>query len=1278
VYLNANWLEMLGYAENELPHHVSTWERLIHPDDQLRVGEMLNAHLKDGSARYSFDYRVLTKSGEWKWVANYGKVVARDENGAPLRMVGTHKDISERKQTEEQLRTLSERLTLALKSGGFGIWEYDFVQDKQIWDDRMYELFGISPTNFTNTFDAWLNYLYPEDRDEVLETIQQVVHEDKEYNTEFRIVQPSGEIRFLKTYGILQRDDQGKPVRIVGVNFDITDRKLAEEALRQSERRFATLAEASPVAIFRFDPAGNCVYVNNRWCEMTGRSAEEGLGMGWVQTIHPQECDRMLREWFQWSQSLKQGRLYQNEGRLLRPDDRIMWINCQMLRETDPSGTLLGYVGILTDITDRKQTEEQLQNLSDRLALALKSGAIGIWEWDVVRDVLIWDDRMYELYGLQPSDLVGTLDEAWTKGVHPKDLAQAKAAIRQSLQNHKEFDTEFRIVRPDGSIGFIKACALVQRNDSGEPQGMVGINYDITERKQAEQALAKYAHEVEDLYNNAPCGYHSLDIEGRFVNVNQTELDWLGYTREEMIGKPFTDFITAAGQSGFEQNYPRFKEQGWVKDLEYDMVCKDGTILPVLLSATAVKSAEGTYLYNRATLFDIRDRKLAEQTLQELNTAMQNAVEGISRVDIDGRYVSVNRAYANLCGYEPEELVGQPWQQTVYSEELADLIAAYQQMLETGKVEAEARGVRKDGSIFYKQVTMITASDEQGNITGHHCFMKDISDRKYAEAQLRQTNAQLAHATRLKDEFLANMSHELRTPLNAVLGMSEGLQEGVFGSVNERQVKAIEIIERSGKHLLELINDILDLSKIESGKLELQISDVWVRSLCDGSLAFIKQMALKKNIYLSTRIPDNVGSIQADARRLRQVLINLLSNAVKFTPEDGSVTLEVRLEQAEEHRSTGAGEVNSALSPSSSPHLCFCVRDTGIGIAPENIGKLFQAFVQIDSSLNRQYTGTGLGLALVQSIAALHGGTVSVESEVGRGSCFTVRLPYQVNGEVARMQAVTPLPSHFFPVDNAQVLIIEDSLAAAEQIARYLSECGMQPIIYPHGEGALEEVLRVKPALTILDIQLPNLSGWNVLTQLKTHPQTQDIPVLIVSVVDERSKALALGASEHLVKPVNREEFQATLKKLQYPTVPESTAPMVVPEPSSEHPLLLLAEDNQANIDTISGYLESRGYRLILANDGQQAINMAKAHRPNLILMDIQMPGMDGLEAMRRIRAEGQTDVPIIALTALAMPSDQEKCLEAGADEYLAKPIKLKQLAATIQKLLLQRHENLL
>ena len=275
------------------------------------------------------------------------------------------------------------------------------------------------------------------------------------------------------------------------------------------------------------------------------------------------------------------------------------------------------------------------------------------------------------------------------------------------------------------------------------------------------------------------------------------------------------------------------------------------------------------------------------------------------------------------------------------------------------------------------------------------------------------------------------------------------------------------------------------------------------------------------------------------------------------------------------------------------------------------------------------------------------------------------------------MQVATPLPNCSFPFDNAQILIIEDSISAAEQIARYLSECGIPSTIYPHGEGALEEVLRVQPSLVILDIILPNQSGWDVLTQLKTHPHTQDIPVLIVSVVDERSRGLAMGAFEYLVKPITRAELQAILRNLQYPILPESTA-LIVPISAGEPPLILLAEDNLANLDTISGYIESRGYRLIVAKNGQQAIDLAQAYRPNLIVMDIQMPGMDGLEAMRHIRAEGQTHVPIIALTALAMPTDREKSLEAGANEYLTKPIKLKKLVTTIEQLLSQSKRNLL
>ncbi|MEH2235111.1 GAF domain-containing protein [Nostoc sp.] len=428
-------------------------------------------------------------------------------------------------------------------------------------------------------------------------------------------------------------------------------------------------------------------------------------------------------------------------------------------------------------------------------------------------------------------------------------------------------------------------------------------------------------------------------------------------------------------------------------------------------------------------------------------------------------------------------------------------------------------------------------------------LQQELAKGQQAEAKLTESNQQLAvsnqeiaRATRLKDEFLANMSHELRTPLNAILGMTEGLQEKVFGIVNEQQLKALQIIEGSGSHLLELINDILDVATIEAGQIKLDCTSVSVADLCQSSLAFIKQQAFQKGIKVEIKLQLNLPDLLVDELRIRQVLINLLNNAVKFTPEKGRITLEVTQLSPDISTSDSIGQ----------HFLHFAVSDTGIGISPENIKNLFQPFVQIDSALNRQYPGTGLGLALVKRIVELHGGRVGLTSELGVGSCFTINLPY------------TP-------------------------------SCALSPEM-----------------------------------------TADDKPDVIL--------------------------------KLDFPTTDEAT---------SLAPLILLAEDNQANISTVSSYLKAKGYRILLAHNGQEAIDVAKIHHPDLILMDIQMPGMDGLEAMKQIHLDPNlVDIPIVALTALAMTGDRDRCLEAGANHYLSKPVKLKQLTITIQQLLIPTKDH--
>jgi signal transduction histidine kinase len=440
--------------------------------------------------------------------------------------------------------------------------------------------------------------------------------------------------------------------------------------------------------------------------------------------------------------------------------------------------------------------------------------------------------------------------------------------------------------------------------------------------------------------------------------------------------------------------------------------------------------------------------------------------------------------------------------------------------------------------VYYNEPHLFTAQEIKLAKTIATSVATAIS-RKQGESALQQTNdrlaatnTELARATQMKDEFLANMSHELRTPLNAILGLSEGLLDQGYGLLNDRQKRAIATIEKSGQHLLALINDILDLAKIESGKSHLCLAPTSIRFLCQSSLSVVSQLATEKQIQCSVTISEDVGLIEVDERKFCQALINLLSNAIKFTPVGGSVSLNV-----EPHTTPG--------------HVRFSVIDTGIGIAPEHLKQLFQPFIQIDSSLSRQYPGTGLGLALVRRIIELHQGQVTVHSQLGQGSCFTIDLPGHIQAQ---------------SFEKGNRLQGESASATCEDTSFF-----------------------------ILD------------------PMQVD------------------GANQRLI---------------------------------------LLAEDSKANTELIVEFLSGCGYRLITAKDGFEAIEMAKTHQPEVILMDIQMPRMDGLTAIQKIRAEADlANIPIIALTALAMTGDREKCLEAGAIEYLTKPIRLKYLLSVIQNL---------
>jgi PAS domain S-box-containing protein len=690
---------------------------------------------------------------------------------------------------------------------------------------------------------------------------------------------------------------------------------------------------------------------------------------------------------------------------------------------------------------------------------------------------------------------------------------------------------------------------------------------------------------------------------------------------------------------------------------EYRSRHRDGRIVWLRDESQIVRDEDGRPLFLQGITIDITEYHNAEAALRRsellYRTLAQNFPSGaVFLFDHDLRYTIADGKGLAEQGYSRETLEGRTLYETLSPERISTQEPLYRAALAGHENVHEATSGEHTFMAYYLPVR-----NEQGEIFAGMVVSHDITALKQAEqalvaervllsrrvaertADLSTANAELARAARLKDEFLASMSHELRTPLNAVLGLTESLREQTYGPINDRQERPLQMIEESSLHLLSLINDILDLAKIGAGQMNLNLEQIAVESICQASLGMIRQAALKKRIDIQTLLDPTATHVLADARRLIQILVNLLTNAVKFTPAGGTIGLEV---QSDAEQQT----------------LQFTVWDTGIGIPVDQLARLFQPFVQLDSRLARQYEGTGLGLALVARMTEMHGGSVAVSSAVGVGSRFSIVLPWNVAHAEPAQLAPTATPA---VIRNA--LIIEDSPTAANQIARYLSELGITTETLTVGTDAVTQARASQPDVILLDILLPDTSGWQVLAQLKADPATQAIPVVIISVVDEQPHGRALGAARYLVKPCTRHDLQNALKHLSGEPAPAEQSS----EQLASQPAILLAEDNEASILIVTDYLAMLGYQVVVVRNGIEALACAHELRPALILMDIQMPEMDGLETTRRLRADpGLATVPIIAITALAMPGDHELCLAAGANAYMSKPISLKNLAALI------------
>ncbi len=627
-----------------------------------------------------------------------------------------------------------------------------------------------------------------------------------------------------------------------------------------------------------------------------------------------------------------------------------------------------------------------------------------------------------------------------------------------------------------------------------------------------------------------------------------------------------------------------------------------------------------------------------EQAEEKYRSIFENSVTGICQTSPDGRFLSANPGLAKIYGYES---VAALMKTVTDIDRLFVLPERREELLRLLEVQGavanfESEVYRQDGTTIWTVENIQCVRDTDGNLRYYESTVTDITDRKQAQAALAKAKLAAETTNLAKSQFLANMSHELRTPLNAIIGYSEMSIEEMSDLGVPSLIPDIQKIHGAGQHLLGLINNILDLSKVESGKVELFLETFEIPTLITEVAATLRPMISKNQNTLVIDCPEDMGSMQADITKLRQSLFNLLSNASKFT-ENGTITLKVAREAA--------------------GWIAFGVSDTGIGMTPEQQAKLFQSFTQADASTTRKYGGTGLGLVITQQFCQLMGGDIQVKSIAGTGTTFTIRLPDRVqplpeftsynSGEINTKSSV---------VGASTILAIDDNASARELLQRLLSQEGYHAIVAASGQEGLRLARAHSPAAILLDVRMPDLDGWEVLTQLKSDPDLADIPVVMVTIEDDRASLCALGAVDYLLKPIDSERLLAILQP--YRTEPSATSVLVV-------------EDNSGNRDMICRQLTKAGWDVLEAQNGFQALAVLQTQQPGVILLDLMMPEMDGFEFIRQLRQHPQwRSLPVIVLTAKDLTVAERQWLDGQTQRIYHKGAGNRQLLDEIHSLL--------
>jgi PAS domain S-box-containing protein len=1246
---------------------------------------------------------LQNKQGEERiWMYRNTRI---QEPGAAPYVLGYAQDVTDSKHAEEKLRTLSERLSLAIQVGNIGVWDWDVQTNSIYWDDRMYEIYSV-PQGTAMHYDRWKATVVAEDLPAADAALQRAIARKSQEVAEFRIIQSDGSLHHVQSAQGVILNPAGEVARVIGLNVDITERKRAEEAVSDLRRELELTMDSMEEGVHRVDREGDIVFENPAAARMLGSEVAELLGKPAHLTMHHTRQDGT-------PYPKEECPIYATvrDGITRQVTDEVFWrrdgtrfpVEYMTAPMRDDRNEIVAAVVTFRDITERKRAETERDVISEvvqSVNLTANLDELLTLIHESLRKVVYAENCFVALYDKETGLFTRCfyVDQS-TPNAPPQQLRRSCSSYvyrtgRPLLMN----EARFQELLAQGEVEAIGAPAPswlgVPLKTASETLGVLVVqHYDredvyseqdvefltsvgsqialAIERQRADEALIESERRFRDLFYDAPVGYHELDIEGRITCVNTTELLMLGYSEAEMIGHHVWEFIEEAeiARQTFAEKVAGRKP---LSHVERSFRRKDGTFMAVQLDDQMLSDPGGRIIGIRATMQDITERKQTEQALrdneQRFRDLFENASDIIYTTDFDGNFTSLNKSGERMTGYTRAEAVHLNFSQVVSAETLKLVREMVQRKLRSNdETVYELELFKKGGKPLLVEVSS-RAIYKDGKPVGIQGIGRDITQRKQVEAELEQARDAALESVRLKSEFLANMSHEIRTPMNGVIGMTDLLLET---ELTAPQREYSETIQSSAAALLTIINDILDFSKIESGLLRFEKIDFDLRGAVEAPVELLAERAQAKGLELACLVYRDVPTaLRGDPGRLRQVLTNLAGNAVKFT-ERGEVVVSVK-------------KVSETVSHAT---LRFEVHDTGIGISAQAQRGLFRAFIQADGSTTRKYGGTGLGLAISKQLVELMGGEIGIESTPGAGSTFWFTGLFE--------KQLTPAPKNLEAAVNlagARVLIVDDNATNRRILNHQTSSWGMITTEAKSGQQALELIragaVQGEPYdIAILDLLMPEMNGFQLARAIKDDPSIAAVALILLPSFGERGhgeKARQAGIAAYLQKPVRQAKLHDCLTKVMAGSF--STEPVTPPRLVTRHSLreteflhedqtfsavrIIVAEDNPVNQRVALEQLRNLGYRAESVTNGRELLEALENAEFDLVLMDCQMPEIDGFAATAEIRRREGTarHTTIIAMTANALEGDEEKCLAAGMDDYLSKPVKADVLRVKLER----------